>query len=129
MAVLTVAAGIAFPLFRGAVDGLHVRAAREAAIAFVARARAEARAHGGAELRIEQETATLEIVRADSVRARLSLATQHGVEIAVGGDEDVVDLRFGPRGLGKVASRTIEIRKGRAEHAIVISSYGRVTRR
>lgn len=127
--LLAILAGIAYPPVRSTVDQVQARGAREAVVAFVARARSEARAHGGARLVVRESEAALSVVRDGEEVSRLDLGGRYGVEVAAGGSGDPVQLRFDERGLGRVASRTIELSRGGARSAAVLSTFGRVARR
>ena len=127
--LLALAAGIAYPSFRSLVDATQARSAREAVVAFAQRARAEARAHGGATLEIREEEGRLLIRRGREDPARLELGSRFGVDLDAGGGDGPVLLHFDERGLGRVASRTIRVSRGEAERAAVLSTFGRVDRR
>ena len=69
------------------------------------------------------------MLSADSVIAGQSLGSQYGVTIELGRRAKVAELHFDGLGLGRVASRTITLRRGQEEVQLVVSAYGRAVRR
>jgi hypothetical protein len=65
---------------------------------------------------------------ADTV-AVLDLGASFGVTLDLGGSLSIARLRYDPLGIGRVASRTLVFRKGDARSLLVVSAYGRVSRR
>ncbi len=112
---------------RGLMDLLECRAAREELAGLVHRARAEARLEGEARVRFTQGRGGELILREDSVAARAELA-RRGVHLSVGGTRTEATLVFGPLGVGRAASTTLHLERGRARVPLVISSHGRIRR-
>lgn len=118
------------PALRHQRDRLAVAGAREAVAGVIARGRAEARARGGAAVvlraappgaRVEGKHGEVAVLGSDLV--------SFGVELDLGGEAGEVRLYYDALGVGRVASRTVLFRRGRAEAALVVASYGRVRRR
>ncbi len=84
---------------------------------------------GAASLRVRTVESDLAVLTADSMVAVLHLGSQFGVAIELGGRAAEAELHFDGLGLGRVASRTITLRRGREEVALVVSAYGRAVRR
>lgn len=111
---------------RSALDVYAVRAAREELAALLSGARAAGRLHGGARVVLDAAAGTAYLVSAtgDTLRGGRSLAERHDVRLEAGAD--VIELEYDALGLGRLASRSITIRRGRARGGVTISSYGRV---
>lgn len=127
--LVAILAGIAVPLVRSTVHRVQATAAREAVVGFVGRVRTEARARGGAVLVVAEAEDRLALRTDGREVDRLAVGREFGVDLEAGGGGEEVLLRFDERGLGMVASRTLVVRRGRAQRAAVLSSYGRVARR
>ena len=132
LALTLLSLGVAslLPLARHQRDRLAVAGAREAVAGVIARGRAEARRRGGATVvltaappgaRVESRDAEIPLLRSD--------LTSFEVEMDLGDDVREARLRYDALGVGRVASRTVAFRRGRAEVALVVASYGRVSRR
>ena len=85
-------------------------------------------ARGGAVFSLLAASASAAIVAGEDTLVRSDLQTAYGVMLSLSGDRNGADLIFGPLGLGRVASQTIRLRKGRAEAKLIVSSFGRVVR-
>ena len=128
--VLIALAGTAvLPAARRQADRSALIGAREAVAAFIARTRTEAMLVGAASLRVRTAEADLAVLTADSLVTVLHLGSQFGVAIELGGGAAEAELHFDGLGLGRVASRTITLRRGQDEVALVVSAYGRAVRR
>jgi len=134
LAVLAVLAAIAAPAAAGVSDAVAARGARDATASLLSRGRAEAPARGGTYLSVDLGTAmaTLRAGRPGAegaLLATLDLRHTFGAKVdSRGVTEGVVDLVFDAHGIGRVASRTLSFRRGGAEAALTVSSYGRVRR-
>lgn len=127
IAALALATGI--PAARRSLDRMAVVGAREALVGMLVRTRSEAVARGGATLVLDETRGT---VRAEAGEVRLdslSLSRDFGVRLDVGGSSAEARIRFDGLGIGRIASRTVWMRRGAAAAEVVISSYGRVDRR
>lgn len=118
---------LAAPRLGNAVDGWVVREAREELIALLYRARLEARRHGEARVVVESGGGA-ELLVAEWEESLRWEPEVPGLGVEVAGSRDRAEISFGPAGLGRVASTTLIVRRGRAEQRIVVSSYGRVRR-
>ena len=124
--VLIALAGTAIlPAARRQADRAALVGAREAVAALAARTRTEAMLAGAASLRVRAADGELAVLTADSLIAVLNLGSQYGVTIELGGRTTVAELHFDGLGLGRVASRTITLRRGQEEVELVVSAYGR----
>ena len=110
-------------------DRSAVLAAREVVVGVVARTRARARIQGWAVTVLEVSPPEVRIEVADSVIQRHRFMQFPGVELSLSGGRQSVRLRFDALGIGRVASQTITLRRGRAEAGLTLSSYGRIRRR
>lgn len=130
LVLLSLGAASFLPALRHQRDRLAVAGAREAVAGVIARGRAEARARGGAAvvLRASPPGAWVE-GRDGDVAVLGSDLVSFGVQLELGGEAEEVRLRYDALGVGRVASRTVVFRRGRAEAALVVASYGRVSRR
>jgi prepilin-type N-terminal cleavage/methylation domain-containing protein len=124
---LTLAVGI--PAARRSLDRMAVVGAREGLVGMVVRARSEAIAHGGATLILDPTHTRARIVTQAGTPDSLDLAAGFGVSLETGSTDREARLDFDALGIGRIASHTVRLRRGVAEAAIVVSAYGRVTRR
>lgn len=128
LAVLAILIGIGYPPLRRALDRMAVRAARDTLLAGVARTRVVAAGRGGAALVLEPASARfwIESARGDTLAAVVDLRDRHGVRLAVdGAAAERVALRYDALGLGRIASRTVRLRRGGEEAGLTIAAYGR----
>lgn len=130
LALLSLGVASFLPALRHQRDRLAVAGAREAVAGVIARGRAEARARGGATVVLRASPPGAWVEREDGGVAVLgSDLASFGVELGLGGEAPEARLRYDALGVGRVASRTLVFRRGRAEGALVVASYGRVSRR
>jgi hypothetical protein len=130
LSILTCAAGLAWPRLAGARDEYAVRAARDAAAALVDRTRLLAQARGSARLRVDPAAGRMQLESPIGVPAGTPLLTgpDWGAALDVAGSAGAVVLDFDGRGLGRLANRTLQFRRGTREARLTLSSYGRVRR-
>jgi prepilin-type N-terminal cleavage/methylation domain-containing protein len=112
---------------RGLVDQFECRAAREEVAALIHRARGEARLHGEARVQLSQGEGGVLLLPGDSVALRV-LLPDRGCRLRIAGDRTEATLVFGPMGVGRAASTTLYLERGRARLPLVLSSHGRVRR-
>src|SRR5690606_19303309 len=126
--VVAVLLGLAAPALGTARDRYAVRAARDALAAGIARGRAFAVVHGGAVVVVDPAAGRLWIERrgGEVLGAPVELARRFGVTLSADGAEGPARIRFDGMGIGRLANRTLRIRRGSAEAGITISAYGRV---
>jgi type II secretory pathway pseudopilin PulG len=127
LSVVGVLAGISVPAAVATRDRLSVRAARNALTGELARTRAAAIERGGAALEIDAAAGVLRVltVDGDTIGDPLHLAQTHGVRLEIGGTVPLVAVRFDALGIGRLANRTVVLRRGGAEARIAVSAYGR----
>lgn len=127
LCVLAIGAGIAGPSLKTALDTFAVIAARDALVASLERTRAHAIALGGARLRIDSGTARC--WSEDQTGAPLGTPHwlgENGVSVeVVGAGATPATLSFDAMGLGRLANRTIRLRRGNVTSGVVVSAYGR----
>lgn len=127
LAALVLAAGI--PAAHRSIDRMAVVGAREGLVGMIVRTRAEARARGEATLVVDARSGLARIQSAMGVVDSLDLDAAFGVRVETGATDRPAILEFDALGIGRVASRTISVRRGSARAEVVVSSYGRVSRR
>ncbi|MFW5951632.1 MAG: prepilin-type N-terminal cleavage/methylation domain-containing protein [Gemmatimonadota bacterium] len=120
--------GIAMPPAGRWLDDAAVHAARDELAGALAWTRMAAASAGGATLVLDPATARFEILGPAGARGPATdLARRYRVEVDVGTDQPVL-LRYDALGIGRIASRTIRIRRHAAEAGLTVSAYGRVRR-
>jgi prepilin-type N-terminal cleavage/methylation domain-containing protein len=127
--LLGMATSMLLPAARRVSDRSAVVGAREAMVGMISRTRGYALAGGGATLTLIASEARARAESGDSVVERIHLGRGFGVEVELSRGRDSVSLSFDALGIGRVASQTVRLRRGECEAALVISAYGRVTRR
>jgi prepilin-type N-terminal cleavage/methylation domain-containing protein len=128
LALLGVVLGIALPPAARWRDHAAVRAARDEIAAELAGARMAAVAHGGARLVVDPATGLVWVTTsAGHVEEVVDLANRYGVRLLAGAGGPV-PIPYDALGIGRLASRTIEVRRGRASAGLTVSAYGRVRR-
>lgn len=126
LAGLTLA--VSLPAARRALDRMAVVGAREAVVGLLTRARGEAVRRGGASLVIDTDGLVFVEVGGQALDS-VDLATRYEVTIGLSGSGERAQIPFDALGIGRFASRTVEFRRGSAVTSLIVSSYGRVTRR
>lgn len=127
MAALTVVAttvSVAAPAAKEYTDLTAVVAARESVVGVFARARVEAIARGGATVRVVADPPAVSLTAGGAMRAAYTI---EGVSLDLGGRPEV-ELTYDALGIGRVASVTVRLSRGRVERRLVVSSFGRVRR-
>lgn len=128
LALLGMLAGMVAPGAKRWHDSASTRAARDELAASLSWARLAAVAHGGATVVVDPRSAFLTVVAADgSERQAIDLAGRWGVSLDTGSD-DPAHIRYDALGIGRLANRTIGIRRGSALAGVTISAHGRVRR-
>lgn len=116
---------------RRAADGAAVAAAREEVASSLVRARAEARLRGGASLLILPDPLRIRLVVEPDTLHRSEPGVDRRVRLAptgAGRQAAPVRIEYDALGLGRVASATLRLERGRASAVLVVSSLGRVVR-
>ena len=129
MTLLGLVLGKVLPAGKQLLDRMAVLGAREEAVGLFHRARMEAVARGGVGLVVETSPPAMRIVAGLSSSAVEEVAFGNGVELTLSRDRAAVELTFDAMGLGRVASQTLRFSRGSAQAELVVSSFGRVTRR
>ena len=127
LTLMGIAGTALLPGARAASDRLAVTSARESVAGLVARARTEAMLHGGAVLRLRASDGRAWVEVGDSAVVARALSGEFGVTMELGVTGEA-ELAFDALGLGRRASRTVVLRRGRAEARVVIAAYGRAVR-
>ena len=128
LALLCVVLGIALPPVARWRDDAAVRAARDEIAAELAAARMAAVARGGAGLVVDPVTGRVWVVSgAGRAGEAIDVAGRYGVRLRVGPGGPVL-IAYDALGIGRLGSRTIEVRRGRAAGGLTVSAYGRVRR-
>lgn len=122
--------GAAVPRAAATLDRIAAAAARDLTAGAIARTRAVAVARGGAALVVRRAAAVFWIEDAQGARMEeVDLARAYGITLDASGTGEEIRVRYDALGIGRLASRTLRFRRGDAVATLVISSYGRVTRR
>jgi prepilin-type N-terminal cleavage/methylation domain-containing protein len=134
LATLGIFLAIAAPAGRAATDGLAATGARDAVAGALYRARSEAPGRRGAYLTLDLGSG-LATVRGGrpgapgAVLATMDIGRTFGAHVdSRGAAEGIVTIPFDAYGIGRLASRSLTFRRGRAAAALTVSSYGRVRR-
>jgi prepilin-type N-terminal cleavage/methylation domain-containing protein len=126
LATFGIALAIAAPALARSLDGVAVRAARDAVVVELARARLLARLHGGATVVLDARTSAVWTEAAgERMGAPLDLRAQYRASLGIGGDERA-SVEYDRLGLGRLANRTILLTRGGATARVTVSAYGRV---
>lgn len=129
LALAAIALAVVAPVARSALDRMAVVAAREAVAGLFSQARAAARVHGAAVVRVQPGPWRARAEAGGRTLRTVWLAEEMGVSVSIGRGRDSTLLRFDALGLGRVASETLTFRRGAARAGLTLSSYGRVRRR
>ncbi len=128
LALMGIAGTALLPAARAASDRLAVVAAREVVAELLARTRTEAMLAGGAVLRLRALDGRVWVQASDSASYARSLTREFGVTVDVGRSGEA-ELVFDALGIGRRASQTVVLRRGKAESRLVVAAYGRGVRR
>lgn len=127
--VLVALAALAPPVWSAAArvrERFLVRDAREEAARLFAAARWTAIADGGATVVLASDPPSGTVVSATGDTVAFADLGRGGLSLTWTGRRAVT---FGPLGLGRVASRTLTFSLGEERRRLVVSTYGRVSRR
>ncbi|NNF14300.1 MAG: prepilin-type N-terminal cleavage/methylation domain-containing protein [Gemmatimonadetes bacterium] len=128
LTLLAVGAAAAVPSVRRFADEASVMAARERVTRTLLRGRTAAVQVGGSVVTIVASPATARVSAAGTVLHEVPLGDRR-TTVHLPSGRDSLTLRFDALGLGRFTSATIALRRGEADAALVLSSYGRVRRR
>ncbi len=116
------------PRFTGANDLIAVLAARESLLTTLRSARTMATLRGGATVVLVTDSARVRIEPGGLDPLIFPIGSDHGVALQSSGG-GTIRLRFDRMGLGRFASRSVDVTRGSVSRSISISSYGRARRR
>lgn len=122
----SLALAVGLPAAEAQRDRWAVAGSREAIVGAITGARAAAITHGGASLFVDPAGDSVWSEGAWGSSDAVDLRREFGVDL--GPEGPLLELRFGPLGLGRIASRTLVLRRGDAAASLTLSSYGRVRR-
>lgn len=135
LAVVLLLAALLAPLglagLRHAGDRAAVAAVREEVAALLVRTRGEARARGGAALLIAPDPLRLVLVSGNDTLGTWEPGRERGVRWLGPGSgraPSPVRIDYDALGIGRMASATLRLGRGRFTSTLVISSLGRVVR-
>lgn len=128
LALVAILGTIAAPTVAHSLDVMNVRAAREELFGLAARTRDVAVSRSGATLSLDLRNQVARIIDGASVAVEELHLQKYDVSLATDGRQSSIALRYDARGIGRMASRTIRLRRGSAEAGLTFSSYGRVRR-
>jgi prepilin-type N-terminal cleavage/methylation domain-containing protein len=111
------------------VDRFAVVGAREAVVGFVTRARLRAVQSGGASVVLYEAPSRMVLVAGGIRTDSLDTQATFGVRLELSGSGSSATVAFDALGIGRLANRRVTLTRGRETAAVVISSYGRITRR
>ncbi len=103
--------------------------AREAGAALLARARVDALGAGASRVTILPGRGHLERSLGGTLRERVNLEDRYGVSLDMSGRDTIASIEFNALGLGRMSARTLRFERGSTSASLVISTYGRVSRR
>lgn len=125
MAILAGLLGVTLPAAFRWRDAAAVRAARDELAGGLATTRAVAASHQGASLILDPAAGTFWIRARDGWESRpVHFRDRYRVEVDPGSTGPVL-FHYDGLGIGRLTSRTIRLRRGRAEAGITVSAYGR----
>ena len=129
LALSAISLSVLLPAARRQVDRMAVLGAQEEVAGLFHQARALALARGSSEIVISSTPPRVQLLSVRDTFAGAELQSRYGVNIGLARGRSEARLRFGPLGLGQIASQTIRFRRGEEESLLVISSLGRVAPR
>jgi prepilin-type N-terminal cleavage/methylation domain-containing protein len=129
LGMLGIILGIAAPPVLRWRDAAAVHSARDELAAVLALTRVAAVSHGGASLWVDATTGRVWIASRGGapVIPTLDLAGRYGIDLETGSPAPV-ELRYDAFGIGRIASRTLTLRRHHARAGLTISAYGRYRR-
>ena len=127
LAAIGIALATATPVLSRTLDALAVRAARDALVGELARARLLARLHGGSAFVLDATDAAVWIESGSgaTLSTPVDLEAQYGARLDLGGESRVLVV-YDRMGIGRLANRTIRLARGAATARLTVSAYGRV---
>lgn len=127
LALLAAAFAAVSPALKRYRDDAAAMAARESVAGLIAKARVAAIGRGGAEVHVATAPSTVMVIVGTDTTWIARVEEDTGAIVDLNGRPALV-LAFDEVGLGRLASATIRFRRGQAERALIVSSFGRVRR-
>lgn len=128
LAIIGVLLGMVAAPIAHAGDVFAVRAARAVILNAAARARAFAIGHGGATLTLVAADGAVVIATRDAMRADTISRLGPDLRVSLAFDNPGLPeatVRFDALGIGRLASRTVRLSRGRISGGVTFSAYGR----
>ena len=129
LAIVGIGIALGLPALQLHRDRWAVTQAREASAALLARARVDALGSGVSTVTIQSGRGQIERRLGSTFRERVDLGGRYGVSLDISGRDTLATIEFNALGLGRMAARTLRFGRGAASASLVISAYGRVSRR
>ena len=129
LAIVGIGLALGLPALQVHRDRWAVTQAREAGAALLARARVDALGAGASRVTILPGRGHLERSLAGTLRERVNLEDRYGVSLDMSGRDTIASIEFNALGLGRMSARTLRFERGSTSASLVISTYGRVSRR
>ncbi len=129
LAIVGIGIALGLPALQQHRNRWAVLRAREASAALLARARVDALGLGASTVTIVPGRGSIERGLGGATRERVDLGGRYGVSLAISGNDTLAAIEFNSLGLGRMSARTIRFERGAASASLVISTYGRVSRR
>ena len=129
LAIVGIGVALGLPVLQNERDRWAVTRAREATAALLARARVDALGWGESAVTISRGHGRMERRRGGAVRERVDLGRRYGVSLGMSGRDTLATIAFNALGLGRMSARTLRFERGSASASLVVSTYGRVSRR
>jgi prepilin-type N-terminal cleavage/methylation domain-containing protein len=128
LALMTLGVSLLLPAARRVDERLSVVAAREELVSLLIQARGRALIHGGAVVVLERSPPRAWITAGNVLEEPIDLKDLHGAELFISGGRPSAEFRFDGVGLGRMAARSMTLRRGGALARLVVSAYGRIRR-
>ncbi len=129
LAIVGIGIALGLPALQLHRDRWAVTQAREASAALLARARVDALGSGVSTVTIQSGRGQIERRLGSTFRERVDLGDRYGVSLDISGRDTLATIEFNALGLGRMAARSLRFGRGAASASLVISAYGRVSRR
>ena len=129
LAIVGIGIALGLPALQAHRDRWAVMQAREASAALLARARVDALGSGASQVTIAPGRGHIERNLGSTLRERVDLRRRYGVSLDISGRDTLATIEFNALGLGRMSARTLRFGRGATSASLVISTYGRVSRR
>ena len=129
LAIVGIGLALGLPALQVQRDRWAVTRAREVGAALLARARVDALGAGDSRVTILPGRGHLERSLGSTLRERIDLGDRYGVSLDMSGRDTIASIEFNALGLGRMSARTLRFERGSTSASLVISTYGRVSRR